>query len=386
LLFNPCFLVACLLLLSGCAPAYVLRLAYEEARILWRREPIAEMLRGDLDGQTREKLELTLAVREFARDDLGLSVDGSYSSVARVDADQIVHVVTAAPRDRLEPYTWWFPIAGSVPYRGYFDEAKAESLARELESEGYDTYVRPSIAFSTLGWFDDPLLSNLLRYDSLRLTEVILHELLHNTTYVAGSASFNESFATFVGWRGAVEFFTRRGDLDRARRAEAAWQDAITFSRSLGSVIAKLEEAYAHGAGVGDRTPLFDAARAELRAADWKTDEYQDVADRDLNNAVLVHFRLYADRLELFEEHWKAAGAALATTIRALGASAKKADDPFAVLAPTLVANAPLIPALSFCGARLPPENPSLPNSGESKGLGVHVPQARFSGPETPKG
>jgi predicted aminopeptidase len=349
-------LLLSLLLLSGCAPAYVLRLAYEEARILWRREPIAELLRRDLDARTREKLEIALAVREFARAELGLSVDGSYSSVARVDDDQIVHVVTAAPRDRLEAYTWWFPIAGRVPYRGYFDVEKAQALAQQLEGEGYDTYVRPSIAFSTLGWFDDPLLSNLLRHDSLRLAEVILHELLHNTTYVGGHASFNESFATFVGWRGTVAFFTARGDLERARRAEAAWQDAITFSRTLANVIAQLERAYADGAGRGDRTALFESARAEFRAADWQTDEYEDVAERPLNNAVLVHQRLYADRLELFERYGSAAGADLATTIRRIGERARSAEDPFAALSEAVVQG-------SVASSRLRPERTEPPST-----------------------
>lgn len=335
----PSLLLSAVFVLSGCAPPYVLRVAYEEARILWRRQPIEKLLRGDLDATTREKLELTLAVREFARADLGLSVDGSYASVARVDDDQIVHVVTAAPRDRLEAHTWWFPIVGRVPYRGYFDEERARELARGLEADGYDTYVRPSIAFSTLGWFDDPLLSNLLRYAPLRLTEVILHELLHNTIYVAGQVSFNESFATFVGWRGAVAFFESRGDLARARRAEDGWQDAITFSNVLGNAIADLEQAYEAGAGRGDRTPLFEAARTRLRAATWRTDEYAHVAERPLNNAVLVHLRLYADRLGLFERYWQATGADLRTTIRLIAERAKEAEDPFAALADPSIAD-----------------------------------------------
>jgi predicted aminopeptidase len=307
----------------------VLRLAYEEARILWRRQPIEELLGRDLDAPTREKLELTLAVREYARDALGLAVDGSYASLARVDDDQVVHVVTAAPRDRLQPYTWWFPIAGRVPYRGYFDADDAKALAGRLERDGYDTYVRPSIAFSTLGWFDDPLLSHLLRADALRLTEVIVHELLHNTVYVGGHASFNESFATFVGWRGTVEFFRRRGDGERARRAEAAWQDAVTFSAVLGRILATIENAYATAGARADRDALFAAARAEIRAVAWNTDEFVDVADGPLNNAVLVHLRLYSDRLETFECAWEESGRDLAATIRRIRRAVEDAADPF---------------------------------------------------------
>ena len=107
--------LALLVLLPGCAVTYVARAAYEEARILWRRQPIERVLAGDVDAATREKLELTLAVRAFAHATLGLSIGGSYTSLARVEHDQVVHIVSAAPRDRLVPYTWWFPIRRSRP-------------------------------------------------------------------------------------------------------------------------------------------------------------------------------------------------------------------------------------------------------------------------------
>ena len=111
---------------SGCSPAYVLRAGYEEAKILWRRQPIEEILaRNDLDESVRDKLGLVLRARKFAEEDLGLRVGGSYGTFASVDADQIVHVVTAAQRFRLEPHTWWFPIVGRVPYKGFFSEAAA---------------------------------------------------------------------------------------------------------------------------------------------------------------------------------------------------------------------------------------------------------------------
>ena len=152
-------------LASGCSSGYVVRAAYEEARLLWRRQPIEHVLAGSLDPDTRAKLELTLAVRHFAKDTLGLSVGGSYKSLATVDPSQIVHVVSAAPRDHLVPYPWWFPVVGRVPYRAYFAADAADAFAADLEREGYDTDVRPAVAFSTLGWFDDPLLSTLLIYE-----------------------------------------------------------------------------------------------------------------------------------------------------------------------------------------------------------------------------
>ena len=136
----------------------IARAAYEEGRILWNRKPIDDVLaRKDLSPDVRTKLETVLAVRKFAAEKLGENVGGAYKSIAPVDQSAIVYVVMAAPRDSLEPYTWWFPIVGRVPYRGYFDESDALAEAASLEAQGLDTMVRPSIAFSSLGFFDDPL-------------------------------------------------------------------------------------------------------------------------------------------------------------------------------------------------------------------------------------
>src|SRR5262250_187352 len=168
--------------IEGCSPFYVIRAAYEEGKILWRREPIPEYLeKPDLTAETQDKLKLVLDVREYARDVLKLNVGGSYSSYSYVDRPDLTYILTAAPRTELRPYTWWFLIVGRVPYKGFFERADADAEARRLEAEGYDTTIRPSAAFSTLGWFDDPLLSHLLRYDKVVLSEIIFHELFHNT-------------------------------------------------------------------------------------------------------------------------------------------------------------------------------------------------------------
>ncbi len=316
---------------SSCATGYVMRAAYEEARLLWRRQPIERVLAGDVDPETRAKLELTLAVRRFAAEDLGLAVGGSYASVATVDAGQVVHVVTAAPRDRLVPHTWWFPIVGRVPYRAYFQQADADALAADLERTGYDTYVRPAVAFSTLGWFDDPLLSTLLRYDEERLAETIIHELLHSTIYVPGQAAFNESFATFVGQRGTERFFRLQGDGVRADRAAARWADALTFSAFLGRLIDELEAAYAAGVRGADRDALFAAARAELAAQQWQTDDYTGFTRAPLNNAVILHDQLYADRLKLFDDAYTRSGD-LRTAVAWIRECVRDQGDPFAAL------------------------------------------------------
>jgi len=326
-----CWPLLCLVI-AGCSPLYVVRAGYEELRILMRREPIEQLLEGEVAAETRTKLEIILGVREFARDQLGLSVGGSYSTLARVDDDQIVHVVTAAPWNRLEPYTWWFPIVGRVPYRGYFDRADAEALAEKLQGKGYDTYVRPSVAFSTLGWFDDPLLSNLLRHEVTTLADIVIHELLHSTIYLAGQTPFNESFANFVGGRGAVLFFDRRGEEDLAERARARYADTLDYSVFLGEFVTRLERAYADGVGRELREEIFAAAQEEFRRHPWRTKTYHRFGQVALNNALIVHQWMYARRLDLFERAYVESGEDLAVTIERIRRACEGAKDPFEAL------------------------------------------------------
>jgi predicted aminopeptidase len=326
--------------IGGCGAGYVARAGYEEARILWRRRPIAAVLaQPDLDPATRAKLELVEPVRAYARDDLGLRVGGSYTSLATVDADQVVHVVTAAPRTKLRPLTWWFPIVGRVPYRGYFDEADARAFAAGLERDGDDTMVRPAVAFSTLGWFDDPLLSTMLRDDETRLAETLIHELTHSTRYVPGQAAFNESLAMFVGLRGAERFFAARGDGDRAARVADRWADAQTFSAALAEVVAHLRRAYAAPLDESARQALFAELQRAVAQRQWRTQEYAAFWRRPINNAVIVHDQLYADRLPLFAAALACHGDDLRATLAAILAGLDQHDDPYAAVA-----------ALAVCG------------------------------------
>src|SRR5690349_16856090 len=176
---RPRALVGVLLLaVAGCAePRYLVRAGWSEARLLWSRQPIPTLLaRPDTEPGLRERLELTLAVRKFAADTLGLRVGRSYTTFAEVPSDATVYVVSAARRDRLEAYAWRYPIVGRLPYRGFFERHAAEAAARELAGRDLDVEVRPAVAFSTLGWFADPLLSTAVRERPVEVAETILHE------------------------------------------------------------------------------------------------------------------------------------------------------------------------------------------------------------------
>jgi len=324
---------------AACSPRYVLRAGYEEAKILWRREPIERVLaRPGVDPVERRKLETVLAARRFAVD-LGLRVGGSFASLSYVDGDSTVHVLSAAKRTALAPYTWWFPIVGRVPYKGFFARARAEAEAAALEARGYDTAIRPAAAFSTLGWFDDPLLRHLLRHDEGFLVNLVLHEVYHNTVYLGGAqaTAFNESLATFVGHRGAIAFFaTGPGHEDLARRAETEWEDAMCFGAFIERLAARLQQAYAavpdEAAALAARAEIFAAARSELASLPLTTDELAHSFLEHPNNAVLLHHLLYASGLDLFEQAYRRHGDLRGALSLIEGAARSAPGDPFAAV------------------------------------------------------
>lgn len=324
--------------LSACSPGYFLRAAYEQGKILWRREPIAELIeRPDLAVEKQEKLRLVLEVREYARDVLQFNVGGSYASHSFVDRPDLTYLVVAAPKTELKPYTWWFVIIGHVPYKGFFSKAEAEREIERLKSLDYDTDLRTAAAFSTLGWFDDPLLGHMLQFDKVRLSEIVFHELFHNTLYVKGAGAFNESSANFIGHRAAIEFFrARRGESsDEYRRALHAWEEEKEFGRFIAEVVATLEELYARDIAREDklrlREEVFERSKAEwaARIADRPAHRFRGFSSRPLNNAILMHYRVYFKDLDLFEALYEASGRNLARTVKALKEATAKGGEPF---------------------------------------------------------
>ena len=315
--FPLCAFLLSALLLSGCSPLYLLRAAIEEGKILWRREPIETVLqRADLDLETREKLKLVLAVRDYARDALKLNVGGSYASYSYLDREILSYVLTAAPKSDLSPYTWWFPFVGRVPYKGFFSKAEAQAEADSLQAQGYDTYIRPAPAYSTLGWFDDPLLAHLLKYDEVTLAEVVFHELLHNTLFVKGTVDFNESLANFVGNRAAILFFKDRygeGSPEH-RRALQAWEEELEFSGFIAQVAGALRDLYQRELPDEEklrlRQEIFARSHREWsrRVAARPAHQYRGYANQKLNNAVILHYLVYLRDLALFESLYDAQG------------------------------------------------------------------------------
>lgn len=325
--------------LSGCEVPYLMHGAYEEVHLLWKRRPIDQVLeRPNLPADIRAKLKLVLAVRAFARDNLGLNVGGAYSTVVPVDKSAVTWVLMAAPVDQLTPHTWYFPIVGDVPYKGFFSRSAAQAAAADLQARGLDTFVRSAVAFSSLGWFNDPLLSNLLGLDQVVLAGVIIHELFHRTYYLAGHAMFDESAATWVGSAGAVRFFelTKGPNSPQAVAARAVLQSDLVLAAFLKQEVARVLLLYA---GKLPRTEML--RRRKLLFASIQADyarlrpqlsglERFDLDREPLNNAVLINYRIYFHRLESFDALYHAHEDDLPATIASIIRLAKAdPDHPF---------------------------------------------------------
>ena len=321
---------------------YLLRAAWAEGRILAGRRPITEMVADSTTRPAiREKLRLVLAARAFAADSVGLRAKQSFTTYSQLDRDTLVLVLSGAYRDKLEPYTWWFPVVGRVPYKGYFDFNEAKVAARKLEADGFDTYLRPSPAFSTLGWFNDPLLSTSLAADSIDLANTVIHELTHNTFYAPGQAEFNESFANFVGARGSAWFFRTRGSQAAADEADARWSDEKLVARFWAQLYYSVDSAFrAHPADslarLAARDSLYAQARRDL--VDVLGPKLRTIGPRQLehvrlDNAALLAHRIYDTDLDVFDEIWvREHGDLRATVLEIIRLAKSKPDDPFEAL------------------------------------------------------
>lgn len=308
---------------------YLARAGWEEAKILAARRPIAALVAdSSVDAALRAKLQLVLEARQFAVDSLGLPAKEAFTQYTQLSRDTLVLVLSGARRDALVPVLWKFPVVGRLPYKGFFREADARSAAATLEADGFDTYLRPASAFSTLGWFNDPLLSTTLAQDSVDLVNTVIHELTHNRYFAAGDASFNESLANFVGARGAEWFFRARGDSLRAARAAARWADDRVLAAFWGRLYRDLDSLFAAHPGdslraqrLSLRDSTYRRARATLTtevAQSLRTINPLYTERVPLDNAALLARRVYLTDLERFERTYAAQDSSLVGALNAL--------------------------------------------------------------------
>ncbi|PON19083.1 aminopeptidase [Candidatus Entotheonella serta] len=301
-----------MLLLNGCSIGFLWHVSMGQLGLLTRQKRVEKILHDDtLSEKDRKKLRLALDVRQFAIDHIGLNADKSYTKFVDVGRPYVVYGLSAAPKDALKPYTWRFPIVGRVPYKGYFKKTLAEREAKTLQQQGYDTYVRGVRAYSTLGYFNDPILSTMLEYHEFSLINTIIHELVHRTVWIDGSVSFNETFANFVANRGGVAYLMHRDGANA--RSHQLYQDIQAdqkvFRAYMLDIVSQLESLYrepiSREAKLERREAIFVSARTNYPGVfpQMKTQSYRRYFEgRQLNNAVMLSFRRYNQDMSFFED------------------------------------------------------------------------------------
>lgn len=293
-----------LLVFSACAPlTFYTQAAVGQLSLLWHRQSVDSLLNNEsLPPAQRQSLELIEQARQFAIRDLSLPDNGSYTSYVDVDREHLVWNVFAAPVDSIDPLQWCFPIAGCVTYRGYFSAGAATRYAETLKRRGYDVYVAGVDAYSTLGWFRDPIPSTIMRRPDHRLAGLIFHELAHQQVYVADDTRFNESFASFVEQEGLRRWVSERGDAETFERylREQAQQQAFT------NFVAEWRERFVNlYRSAPDDVLQQKVQLQEQMRSEWLSREdaaaYQQWFAGPLNNAQLATVASYYDWVPAFE-------------------------------------------------------------------------------------
>jgi len=312
------------LLFAGCRLGYVLQAANGQYALLSESVPLEEGLKSaSLSPVEKQHLRLVPEVKAFGEEALGLKETQNYQSVYLSSAHPPVYTLSASPKDRLSRVTWWFPIVGDMPYLGFFELEKAKREKAKLVKKDYDVIIGRADAYSTLGWFKDPVTLNLLQGSTLELVQTILHEMAHTTLYVKDQPEFSEGLAVLVGQMGALAFFEEKYGSRHplAQEARKSIQDERIFSTFLGSVLERLEILYASPLDYQEklraRETVFSESQKEFQhiAGRFQTDRFLAFGSRELNNAYLMAIGLYHRHFNLFEAVLRENGGDLGKTI-----------------------------------------------------------------------
>ncbi|MFK7930160.1 MAG: aminopeptidase [Myxococcota bacterium] len=335
------FVVVCGLLSLHPRVQYVIGAATVQLDLLWGRVPVEDAIAaGHYTPAQAERLRQIPAIKQHAKK-IGLADTGHYTTI-NPDWDETIWNVSACEELSFTPRTWWFPIVGTVPYLGYFDEAEAREEAAGLEAEELDVYVRTAGAWSTLGWFEDPVLPKMMTWPETRLADTLHHELTHATVWIPGSVAFNESLANYVGREAGLAFIIEKYGEDHAIvQKEIAYRaDRQVYMDLMRQVYEDLDAVYSDDAltdvqkrskkqailsGLSDRAaqaPFKDAAR-------WQVWFEKD----PWNNARLVQFRVYNRSPAWFDEIRRQEGGNIGAFLTRIEAIAAGSSDPYRALA-----------------------------------------------------
>ena len=294
--------------LSSC---YVTTQAWTQAKLLNRRQPISEVLTDPaVDEAVKKKLKFTKAILAYAEAQ-GLQIDDSYTKFVALDGPAVSYLVQAAKPDEFKLKTWWFPVVGTVPYLGFFEVADRNAYAAALEGEGYEVSRPSAAAFSSLGWFSDPIYSSMLLETDTDLAQLYFHELTHKTAWVAGGVEFNENLAEFIGEEMTERFFKDEGRLDELEVWSKTRRDRERFKTWLKELKSALERYYAEASRESSQIFVRDKKRiiAEHVARKPAFEASNLVGVKEWNTPRILGASLYSPDTGLFKKAYKCSGA-----------------------------------------------------------------------------
>ena len=321
---------------SGCRLAYIFHAGAGQFRLLSNSVPIEEALKKEtLSAEQRDRLLLVARIKDFGEKELGLKKTENYQTVYLKSDQSPIYMVSASPKDRLERITWWFPVVGRMPYLGFFDLKSARGEKKKLEEKDLDVIIGEGVAYSTLGWFKDPVTLNLLEGSTLDLADTILHEMTHTTFYVKGQGAFNESLAVLVGRVGAMRFMEKTYGPSHplTLRAKKAVEDERIFSAFLDSLLVELGSLYDSPISHGEKLERREKVFAESQEAfghlieQFQTNRFVYFGHVHWNNAYLMSIELYHRHFRLFEAALKEHGESITATLSFFRSLAKEEGD-----------------------------------------------------------
>ena len=279
-------------------------------KLMNRRRPVDDVITDEkTDQATKKKLLFTKQILAFAKSQ-DLVVEDSYQKFVALDGPAVTYLVQAAKPEEFKLKTWWFPIVGTVPYLGFFDPKDRDRYAKDLEEDGLEVHRGAAIAFSSLGWFSDPIYSSMLREDDLDLAHLYFHELTHKTAWVKGSVEFNENLAEFVGEQLTTKFFQELGRTAELETGRLRNLDREVFKKWLAALRSDLERYFVDSKGknvedlVVGKKRLIDAA--VLAKPKFSTVDF--VGDRPWNTPRILGASLYSPDTALFKQAYDCAG------------------------------------------------------------------------------
>jgi predicted aminopeptidase len=346
ILFGFCSL----LILSGCQIGYYFSSAYNQMSLLSSRVPMEKALQDpSLTEEQKRKLLLAGKVREFSEKELHLRVTKNYTTFVKLDRPYVTYVVSAAPKWELKHHLWSYPFVGEMPYKGFFNEKGAKEEEQDLKNQDLDTYMRGVSAYSTLGWFNDPLLSSMLNYADHELVNTLIHETVHTTIFIKSSADFNERLAVFLGNKGMELYYQKEEgpDSKTVLRTRMENEDDRLFSSFISKEIKDLENWYKTQPEKNEEVRQKRIKEIQTRfqtdlAPRLKSASYNKFPQLSLNNARLLVYKTYMQDLSDFERLYQQVGGDFAKFIdkcRSLESSKKPEEDLKKLISETTASN-----------------------------------------------